>query len=183
MNYLKAIESFVPQNDQEFSDREFFLKFASENSNCLFRSSTLAHFTASAWAVSANRERILMIYHNIYKSWAWTGGHADGDEDLAQVAMRELMEESGVKNTRLVSELPLSLESIAVAGHYKKGVYVPSHLHLNLTYLIQVDEADKLFIKPDENSNVAWFDKSEIEHIVSEEWMLEKVYKKLIERM
>lgn len=183
MNYLKAIEAFVPQNEQELADKEFFLKFASETPNCLLRSSCVAHFTASAWAISSNREKILMIYHNIYKSWSWTGGHADGNSDLAQVAMRELMEESGVKNVRLVSDIPLSLETLAVSGHYKSGIYVPSHLHLNLSYLIQVDETDRLFVKPDENSNVAWFNKSDIDRIVNETWMLENVYKKLIARM
>ena len=122
---------------------------------------------------------MLMAFHKIYQSWAWTGGHADGDRDLLAVAKREAMEETGVTEIRVISEDIFSLEILTVDGHEKRGVYVPSHLHLNVTYLLEADEAEVLRIKPDENSGVRWFLLEEALAACSEPWMIERVYKKL----
>ena len=182
MNYIDAAKAYIPKNEQESADREFFLSFAENNPDCLLRENKLAHFTASAWIVTPARDKVLMVYHNIYKSWSWTGGHADGEDDMAAVALREVIEETGVKSARLVSDEPISLEILTVDGHFKKGKYVRSHLHLNLTYLVEADETDELFIKPDENSGVKWFTPEDMFAAVSEPWMAENVYKKLCER-
>lgn len=99
--------------------------------------------TASAWVVNKDRSKILLAYHNIYDSWAWLGGHADGEKDLLKVVLKEVAEESGVKNIKPVSEDILSVEILTVDGHEKKGVYVPSHLHLNVTYLIEADDTEQ----------------------------------------
>ena len=120
-----------------------------------------------------------MFYHNIYYSWALTRGHPDGDSDLLAVAKREAMEETGVTEIRVISEDIFSLEILTVDGHEKRGVYVPSHLHLNVTYLLEADEAEVLRIKPDENSGVRWFSLEEALAACSEPWMIERVYKKL----
>ena len=143
----------------------------------------MAHFTASAWVVNQTRTRVLMAYHNIYHSWSWLGGHADGEEDLLQVAVREVQEESGLKQVRPVSGEIYSMEVLTVDGHVKKGTYVSSHLHLNLTYLLEADEADVLRIKEDENSGVAWFVPEEAVTASSEPWMRERIYRKLNEKM
>ncbi len=84
-----------------------------------------------------------MIYHNIYKSWAWTGGHADGESDLLNTAIRELKEETGVENVKVLNDGIFSLEIICVNGHIKRGKYVSSHVHLNLSYLLEVDEKEQ----------------------------------------
>lgn len=179
MNYIEAVKGYIPSCEQEERDKDFFLRFAAENPDCLSRENDTAHFTASAWVVTPECDMALMVYHNIYNSWSWTGGHADSEADLAAVALREVQEETGVKNARLVSTAPFSLETLTVDGHMKKGEYVHSHLHLNLTYLIEADRNDELFIKPDENSGVRWFAPKEIFASVSEPWMAENVYKKL----
>ena len=124
-----------------------------------------------------------MVYHNLYDSWSWTGGHADGEADLLSVAIREAREETGVQDFKIPQREPISLEIITVDGHMKRGVYVPSHLHLNLTYLLQADETQKLSVKPDENSGVAWIPADELASHVSEPWMMKWVYEKLMGRV
>ena len=89
------------------------------------------------------------------------------------------MEETGVKNIREVSEDIFSLEVLTVDGHEKRGVYVSSHLHLNVTYLLEADEEDVLRVKPDENSGVKWFSLEEAIKASSEPWMIERIYRKL----
>ena len=146
------------------------------------RENLIAHFTVSLWTVNQARTKTLMVYHNIYQSWSWIGGHADGIEDLCSVAMRELQEETGVSNASLVSRDIFSLEILTVDGHIKKGVYVPSHLHLNVTYLAEADENEKLVVNEEENQAVKWWTFEEALKASTEPWFVENVYKKLIER-
>ena len=124
-----------------------------------------------------------MAYHNIYNSWSWLGGHADGEEDLLKVAVKEAKEKSGISNVVPVSEQIYSLEVLTVDGHQKKGAYVSSHLHLNITYLLEAEETEKLHIKEDENSNVAWFPLEEAIAASSEPWFREHIYRKLNEKL
>lgn len=120
-----------------------------------------------------------MVYHNIYQSWAWTGGHADGESNLLEVAIRELKEETGVKNVKVLNDNIFSLEIICVNGHVKRGKYISLHQHLNLTYLLEVDEKEILKMKEDENSGVKWINLEDVEKASNEKWMIENVYQKL----
>ena len=147
------------------------------------RENSLAHMTASAWVVNESFDRVLMAYHNLYDSWSWLGGHADGEEDLLAVALREVREESGVQNVRPASEDIFSLEVLTVDGHQKRGKYVSSHLHLNVTYLLIADDTDALTVKPDENSGVKWFTPDSAVQASSEKWFREHIYNKLNEKM
>ena len=182
MKLFEQIKNYVPVNEQEQNDKEQMLAFMQKNANCLTRENTVAHFTTSIWNVNKERTKTLMAYHNIYDSWSWIGGHADGIENLAEVAMRELQEETGVKNARLVSDEILSIETLTVDGHIKKGKYVSSHLHFNLTYLAEADEAETLVVNEDENQAVKWFTFEEALKVSTEPWMVEHIYKKLIEK-
>lgn len=179
---IETIERFCPLCEQEARDRESMLTFLAANPDAATRENRTAHLTASAWAVNPARDKVVMIYHNIYRSWSWTGGHADGDFDLRAVALRELCEETGARG-RAVSSEPLSLEVLTVDGHIKRGAYVSSHLHLNLTYLIEADETEPLRIKPDENGGARFIPVSQVASFVSEPWMMTHVYQKLIDRV
>lgn len=183
MNLKEQIENYKPYNEQEEKDKEIMLKYINTFDDVLTRKNEYGHFTASAWAVNKERTKVLMIYHNIYKSWAWTGGHADGESDLLNTAIRELKEEAGVKNVKVLKDDIFSLEIICVNGHVKRGKYVASHVHLNLSYLLEVDEKEILKIKEDENSGVKWINIEDIEKTSNEKWLVENVYKKLNEKL
>ena len=129
--------------------------------------------------VNADGTRVLMAHHNIYRVWAWTGGHADGEGDLLSVALREAREETGLVHVAPVFPEIFSLETLWVEGHEKRGKYVPCHLHLNVTYLLEADAGDALRAKPDENSGVRWFMLDEAVEASTEEWMRTRVYEKL----
>ena len=103
-----------------------------------------------------------MIYHNIYQSWAWTGGHADGDCDLLHVAIKEAKEETGLKNVTPVLDDIFGLDVLTVNGHIKRGQYVSSHLHLSIAYLLEADEDDLLIVNEEETSGVKWLPINEL---------------------
>ena len=116
---IRQIENYPPFNEQEEKDKALILGWIRNNENAFSRENTVAHITASAWVVNKDRSKVLMVYHNIYNSWSWLGGHADGETDLLSVAIREVKEEAGISNVRPVSEEIFSLESLTVDGHVK----------------------------------------------------------------
>ena len=181
--FRKTVEDFLPYNEQEERDKEMLLQYLSSGESIFFRESLGAHMSASAWVVNRAHDKVLMAYHNIYNSWAWTGGHADGETDLLKVAVREAMEETGIRTVRPITGDIFSLEVLTVDGHEKKGAYVSSHLHLNVTYLLEADDREVLHKKEDENSAVGWFPVEECLMAVNEPWMRERIYGKLLDKM
>ncbi|MBO6093176.1 MAG: NUDIX hydrolase [Oscillospiraceae bacterium] len=179
----EQIRNYRPDNEQEAADREVILSFLDENEDAFERENRIAHMTASAWVVNGERTKVLMVYHRIYDSWSWTGGHADGETDLLAVAVREVREETGIKKVIPVSEDIFSLETLTVDGHEKRGNYVPSHLHMNLTYLLEADETEPLTVCEDENKGVAWFTLDEALKASTEPWFVERIYAKLNEKL
>lgn len=177
-----SIEKFVPFNEQEESDKKLMLEYIDNFSDVLTRENTLCHFTASNWIINKDRTKVLMIYHNIYNSWAWTGGHADGDEDLLHVAKKEAAEETGIENLKLLSDGIYALQILTVDPHVKRGKFVASHLHLDCCFLFEADEEEILRVKEDENSGVKWIDLTEA-CIVTNEEKMKPVYKKLNDKL
>ena len=180
---ISQIEHYQPWNEQEERDKAMILRCLREQEDIFLRENPWAHMTASAWIVNPERSRVMMAYHNIYNSWSWLGGHADGEEDLLKVALKEVQEESGLHLARAVNGEIYSLEVLTVDGHVKRGAYVSSHLHLNVTYLVEASEEEVLTMKPDENSGVSWFGLEEAVMESSELWFREHIYAKLNEKL
>ena len=156
MGLRDDILAFRPYNEQEETEKRLMLQYMDTFPDLLTRENEMAHFTASCWIVNPARTHALMAFHNLYQSWAWLGGHADGEADLLAVALKEANEESGVTARPVLRDI-FSVEILGVPGHVKRGKYVSSHLHLNVTYLLEADEEQALHEKPDENSGVRWF--------------------------
>lgn len=100
VNLIKEVEVFVPFNEQEKKDKIEMLRYLNQEKDVLTRDNKNAHITVSAWIVDDKHENVLMAYHNIYDSWAWLGGHADGNENLKEVILKEVEEESGISNAK-----------------------------------------------------------------------------------
>lgn len=181
MDTIERIRAFAPRCEQEETDRRLMLRYADIFDDLLFRSNELAHFTASAWVVNPARDKALMLFHNIYNSWSWSGGHADGEDDLLSVALREVAEETGLVAEPVTRKL-FSLEILPVSAHIKRGRYVAPHLHLNLTFLVQADDSAPTRRKADENSAVKWFGLEEAVE-ASTEADMRVIYRKLNERL
>ena len=182
-NLKESIEKFNPYNEQEEVDRRIMLNYINDFDDVLTRQNEYGHFTSSAFVMNKERTKILMVYHKIYNSWAWTGGHSDGDSDLLYVAMKEAKEETGIKNVSPISKDIYSLEILRVNGHEKRGKYVGSHLHLNVTYLLEANEREEVHIKEDENNGVKWVPIDKILEVTSETWIRDRVYAKIIDKM
>ena len=177
---VSLLGNFTPDGKQEIADHELFLERARDPIN-LTRESD-AHFTASAFVLNQDHTKVLAIFHNIYQSWGWMGGHADGDPDLLHVAEKEAEEESGVSHLKLLHPAPISIESIPVLAHVRRGVPVSEHTHLNVTFLFQAEDSADLRIQPDENSGVKWIFLNEF-IAASLEPHMQAIYQKIIDRI
>lgn len=179
MNIREEITKYVPVNEQEEKDQKELIRWIDTGLDLWTRDNGMAHWTASAWVIDPTRTKALMAWHNIYHSWSWLGGHADGDHDLLHVAMKEVKEESGVRHLKPLSNDIFSIEILTVDGHIHHGSYVSSHLHLNVTYLLEADPDDPVFVKKDENSAVGWFLLDEAVAKSDEPWFRDHIYSKL----
>ncbi|MGN1277106.1 MAG: NUDIX hydrolase [Floccifex sp.] len=182
MDLIKQIEKYIPYNEQEQMDKELMLHALKTQENIFTRENTLCHITSSAWVINEKKTKVLMAYHKIYNSWAWLGGHNDGEENCLDVAIREVKEESGLQEVKAVFDDIFSLEVLCVDGHEKNGKYVSSHLHLNVTYLLMADESQTIKNNPDENKDVAWFDLKEALEVSNEPWFVSRIYQKCNEK-
>lgn len=181
MNLYASLLSYRPWNPQEIQDRAEILRRLEAGEELFTRNNPSAHLTVSGWVVSPDRKQVLMAYHNLYDSWAWLGGHADGEQDLLAAALREVHEESGLHARPVFSDI-FSVEILPVAGHEKHGVYIPSHLHLNITFLLEADPSAPVRHKADENKAVRWFPVEEALSASSEPWIRDRIYRKLAEK-
>ena len=183
MNLKQKLINYQCINMQEENDRKQILYYLDHDINILTRDNEQAHLTVSAWILNCDHNKVLMAYHNLYHSWAWLGGHADGNDDLIAVAYKEIKEESGIEKVRLLDDNIFSLEVLCVDGHMKKGKYVSSHLHLNITYLFEADDKQDIRIKEDENSAIGWIAIDDIRNKVTEQWFMDNIYQKLIDKI
>ena len=180
--WAQIIAGFQPGDGREAAEQRTMLEIIAQQGDALLhRSSALAHMTASAIIVNRSRTKTLMAFHRIYNSWAWTGGHADGESDFEAIARREAQEETGIEGLRRLGNGAASIEILPVWAHKKRGQDVGSHLHLNVSYLFEADDALPLRVAQDENSAVGWIEIDKLEEFVSEPLML-PVYRRLLER-
>ena len=156
MKFINDIIDYIPKDNQEAQDKKVIIDYIKLFSgNVLSRENEIAHITSSGFIVNHVLDKTLMIHHNIRNTWAWTGGHADGNENLLDVAVKEAFEETGVKAKPLSSKIA-SIDILHVEGHFRRGRYVNSHLHLSVAYILVADENETPVVKLDENSAVRW---------------------------
>jgi 8-oxo-dGTP pyrophosphatase MutT (NUDIX family) len=179
--WIKDIIAFKPLTEQEEVDQKLIVDFIKKNDNSLTRDNKVAHVSSSGFILNKRMDKALMVYHKIYRSWSWTGGHADGESDLLKVALEEAREETGIENVKPLTEKIVTLDVLTVPSHFKHGKFVSAHLHLSIAYVLIADDTDRLMVKEDENSGVKWMKIKDIEKEVNELDM-KLVYNKLINR-
>lgn len=179
---VEMLKRYIPYNEQEKEDVSLIIKAENIFGNILTRENKFCHLTSSAFILNKEHTKILFIFHNIYNSWSWIGGHADGDDDMLYVAKKETKEETSLEKFNVLSEMPISVEILPVKSHVRKGKYVPAHLHLNVTYLFEADENDAIHILEDENNNIGWLTFDEFLSKSDEPFMI-PVYKKILEKI
>jgi 8-oxo-dGTP pyrophosphatase MutT (NUDIX family) len=176
---LDAYESIFP-GEEEIVDRVRQLVLG--HMDCFERTCRPGHITASAWILSSDRRRVLLTHHRLLAKWLQLGGHADGQWDPLEVALREAMEESGLSLLRVVriegQLVPLDVDVHEIPSRYDESGHLleDAHHHHDIRFLL-LAEGDEPPRASDESHEVRWFTPGELLRVTSEESVLRMLHK------
>lgn len=146
----QALASYRRQKPRDAATVAEFEQILGEGDDGFMRSRPAGHFTGSAWLVSADGERVLLTLHRKLGRWLQLGGHADGDRDLANVALREAEEESGL--TGLVVERAIfDLDRHWIPQRNDEC----GHWHYDVRYVVRATLSEA-FSVGEESIDLAW---------------------------
>lgn len=177
----EQIMNYKPINYEEEAIKQYILKWMDNFDDVLTRDNSFGHFASTGIVLNQERDKMLLVYHNIYDSWLAPGGHADGEEDLLSVALREVEEETGQK-AKILDDSIFAISASPIVGHMKRGKYVPAHTHLDAFYLLEADDTIPLVYREDESKGVKW---EPIERILDEDnivYFMLPVHKRILEK-
>lgn len=135
--------------------RDRILDLVDSNPEALYRTCRPGHLTGSALVVDPADRRILLMLHSKLERWLQPGGHADGDGDLARVALREATEETGIVGLR-ISEPPVDLDI-----HLVKPPAEDPHEHHDVRYLVVAPPGAET-VGNHESRELRWVDSVEL---------------------
>jgi len=146
---VRSLLELAPADAEEAGDRDQIVAFVRRHERPFDRAIREGHLTGSAITVSADGSRVLLLHHRKLDRWLQPGGHADGDTDLARVALKEAEEETGVHALVLHAEL-FDVDRHWIPEH--KGV--PAHWHYDVRYVVRAQ--DEGYVVSDESHDLAW---------------------------
>ena len=151
------IERLKPINMQEAEDKKLFLEWLREYQNILIPNNRFGHFTSSAFVVNQDRTKALMVYNNIFKGWVYPGKHADGEDYLLSVATKEVFAQTGI-HTKVLDGNFFAIQSLPIMTHMENNEVIPAHTHLDVVYLLEANDKEKLSFRVEENKAAKWVD-------------------------
>ncbi|UPG87969.1 NUDIX hydrolase [Luteibacter aegosomaticola] len=144
-----AFDEYAARYPDE-ADAAHFRAWLADEAMPFHRETLAGHFTGSAWLVSADGQRVLLMHHRKLQRWLQPGGHADGEADLANVALREAEEETGLTDLAVQPQLfDIDRHSIPARGQE------PEHWHYDARYVVQT-RGSEVFAANEESLGLAW---------------------------
>jgi 8-oxo-dGTP pyrophosphatase MutT (NUDIX family) len=173
---LSLLNQYQESDLENQESKALLIEFARQYENCCERTLTVGHFTGSCWLVSKDGERVLLTHHKKLERWLQLGGHADGDSDLANVALREAEEESGLSDLIVETEV-FDLERHAIPARGTE----PEHYHHDVRFVVRATGSED-FVVSDESHALAWRVISELQHDPDAEESIRRMAKKWLAR-
>lgn len=133
------------------------IAFAEANKDCCSRSLLAGHMTGSAWVLDRSHSAALLTHHRKLNKWLQLGGHADGNPDLLAVALREVQEESGLTEVKVLSRAPFDVDIHSIPARGAE----PEHYHYDVRFLFEADARHVLTLS-DESHSLAWIPLSDL---------------------
>ncbi len=150
------------------------IAFVGTQADCFHRTLLTGHVTGSAWIVSPDRARVVLIHHRKLDRWLQPGGHADGDPDVAAVALREAQEETGLTSLRLVTPAIFDVDVHTIPARDNE----PAHQHYDIRFLLEADPAEP-FVQTIETKSIKWVPITEVRNFTNSDSILRMTMKKM----
>jgi 8-oxo-dGTP pyrophosphatase MutT (NUDIX family) len=173
---LAVLRAYAPEDQAEREMLSRMVEFVATHDDCFDRRLAIGHMTGSAWVVDREREHALLTHHRKLDRWLQVGGHADGNADLLEVAMREAREESGLCGLRAVSETPFDVDIHEIP---ERGTE-PRHLHYDVRYLLEADHEEPLVVS-EESHALAWVPLRELAGRADLDRSLQRMTRKILD--
>jgi 8-oxo-dGTP pyrophosphatase MutT (NUDIX family) len=147
------------------TEQEFQAQFIQllQHPRAYFRDHLPGHMTGSTWIIDETCTYVLLTHHAKLNRWLQPGGHADGDEDILNVALREAEEETGLKNFTLLENSFFDIDIHAIPSRQD----FPEHLHYDVRFLLQASRQDAYSIT-EESHALDWKKLSDLAPLVGE---------------
>lgn len=158
---IEALHRYHSDFPEERDFREAFLSLL-QHPRCFFRDHMPGHITASAWIIDEQSEFVLLTLHAKLNRWLQPGGHADGDEDVLGVALREAQEETGLKELRPLQESVFDIDVHTIPARKD----LPEHLHYDVRFLFRASREEPLIVTSESHA-LAWKHVSDLPQVTA----------------
>lgn len=157
---IPGIGPYQPTDNRDLTAAVAIADFISRLRNDAFcRDTSEGHVTGSAFIVSPERDKCVLMHHTKLDRWLQPGGHCDGSDDVRSVARREAVEETGLDTLRLVSGSVFDVDVHAIPARGAE----PAHLHYDIRFLFEADPAAPL-LRNEESKDLLWVDLDRLEN-------------------
>ncbi|NOT74081.1 MAG: NUDIX hydrolase [Cyclobacteriaceae bacterium] len=165
----KVIEDIKSYSGADAKEEDFKKRFLIllEHPHAFERTHLPGHITGSAFIISEDHTQTLLVHHAKLNRWLQPGGHADGDTDVARVAMREANEETGLIHLTLSSPRIFDIDIHPIPQRKDFG----AHDHYDIRYLVTGSMDEKIIVS-EESHDVKWVKLSELENYTNESSVL-----------
>lgn len=173
-NLLTELHNYSSNKNYDLDTFERLIIFIHENSDCFIRSNLSGHITGSSFIVNKNRSHTLLVHHAKLNKWLQPGGHADGETNIFEVALREAKEETGLNSFASISQnnqiFDIDIHEIP------KHKNIQSHYHYDIRYIFEADMSEQIIIS-EESHDVKWIDFKEIESYSTDDSVIRMINK------
>lgn len=159
---LNILYLHKPEDEKEAHDIVKITEFVKTYPNIFNKNCEPGHLTGSALIVNPRDKTVLLHLHKKLNKWLQFGGHADYETDLANVALREAKEETGLPDLAFHPSIP-PFKPLDIDMHLipQKGD-IPEHYHLDFRYLLTTYFPNQLSVDEYESDTFIWIPFSEI---------------------
>lgn len=164
---LAQLEDYRSRHREETPVADRFIDFVETHPDCFERHLEIGHVTGSAWVVNKPGTHVLLTHHAKLDKWLQLGGHADGNPDIMEVALREAQEESGLEDFRLIGSGIFDIDIHLIPSRKNEA----AHYHYDIRYAFETCHLEA-YVVSDESHDLDWVEIARLEEYTTEESML-----------